>query len=49
MFLVTNTSALAESILADAAEKADWKLVQRLLDQKVDPTISQLDGTTALH
>lgn len=39
----------AESLVADAAEKADWNRVHQLLHEGAAPTIPQVDGTTALH
>jgi ankyrin repeat protein len=35
--------------LADAAEKADWKRVETLLNDKTDANVAQVDGMTALH
>jgi uncharacterized protein len=39
----------ADSPLADAAERQDWKAVQALLDRGVDVYAAQADGMTALH
>lgn len=39
----------ADSPLADAAERADWKSVDSQLAAKADVTVAQKDGTTALH
>ncbi len=39
----------AQSPLADAAERADWPRVQKLLADKSLARSTQLDGTTALH
>jgi ankyrin repeat protein len=38
-----------EAPLSDAAEKADWKHVRKLLDEDVDLSAPQVDGMTALH
>src|SRR5439155_12922582 len=35
--------------LADAAEKADWAKVTRLVDEHADVNTAQVDGMTALH
>ena len=42
-------AAGAEAPLADAARKGDWSSVRALLDQGVDVTAVQGDGSTALH
>ena len=42
-------SVWADSPLADAAEKANWKRVKQLLTSKSDANQTQNDGTTALH
>ncbi|GIS97773.1 MAG: hypothetical protein CM1200mP25_0100 [Acidobacteriota bacterium] len=39
----------SEPTVADAARNADWVSVQVSLDGGVDVTISQGDGSTALH
>lgn len=39
----------ADSPLADAAEKADWPAVKKLLADKADAKAVQKDGMTALH
>ncbi|PAW83546.1 MAG: hypothetical protein B9S33_13635 [Pedosphaera sp. Tous-C6FEB] len=50
VFLVgLSCSASAASPLADAAERADWPRVQRLLADKSLARSAQPDGTTALH
>jgi ankyrin repeat protein len=42
-------AAEPSSPLADAAEKKDWPRVTALLQSKVDPNTTQVDGATALH
>ena len=39
----------AESPLVDAARQGEWERVTVLLDEGVDVTLSQGDGSTALH
>lgn len=41
--------AAAESLLADAAEKADWSKVQGLVKDRADVNSVQPDGMTAVH
>ncbi len=41
--------AVAQSPLADAAEKADWAKVRTLLAAKADANAAQKDGMSALH
>ncbi|HEX6962492.1 MAG TPA: ankyrin repeat domain-containing protein [Lacipirellula sp.] len=43
------TSRAADSPLADAAERRDWKAVRSLIDQRIEVNASQADGMTALH
>ncbi len=42
-------SFAANSPLADAAEKAEWKQVYLLLEERADVNAPQVDGATALH
>src|SRR5262245_35293111 len=41
--------AIAESQLADAAEKSDRMVIRTLLEQGADVNVPQVDGMTALH
>jgi ankyrin repeat protein len=43
------TSGAGKSDVADAAQKGDRALVQRLIQQKQDVNAPQVDGATALH
>ena len=47
--LLVCQSALAESQLADAAEKSDRTVIRTLLEQCADVNAPQVDGMTALH
>ena len=47
--LLCNIVAWAESPLADAVERKDFRLAASLLQQKTDPNATQVDGMTALH
>src|SRR6187399_1647052 len=47
--LIVCQSALAESQLADAAEKSDRTVIRTLLEQCADVNAPQVDGMTALH
>ena len=49
LILLLARSALADSPLADAAEKGDQKSVQRLLASAAEVNATQTDGMTALH
>lgn len=50
LFLGIATGAFgAEAIVAQAAEKADWAAVQKLIEQSADVNAIQPDGMTALH
>jgi len=46
--LFSVSSAWAASLVADAAESADWRLVGELIEQGGDVNAAQADGTTAL-
>ena len=46
---LTSTARAADTPLADAAEKTDWKRVRALLKDKADVNAAQADGMTALH
>ncbi len=46
--LTANTMA-SDFPVADAAERADWKQLNSLLENNGDATVSQTDGMTALH
>ncbi len=47
-FALSTPLRAEDAPLADAAERADWNQVQRLLDQGADPNARQVDGMTAL-
>ena len=46
---IGSSANAAESLLADAAEKADWPRVRDVLKQQPDANVAQADGMTALH
>ena len=49
-FLCLTTNAIAsDSLIADAAQRADWAQLNSLLANEGDATGSQTDGMTALH
>jgi ankyrin repeat protein len=47
-FVATALAHAAEALLADAAEKADWPRVQKLVKESADVKAAQADGMTAL-
>ncbi|MEE2638015.1 MAG: ankyrin repeat domain-containing protein [Acidobacteriota bacterium] len=47
--LIPLTATAAEAPLADAVQRLDTSAIQRLLDHRVDPNGTQVDGMTALH
>ena len=48
-FLPSRAAVGAETLLADAAEKADWSRVRSLLKDHADVSAAQADGSTALE
>lgn len=49
LLAVALTTRGAQAPLPEAAERADWARVQRLLMEKIPAQSTQADGTTALH
>jgi ankyrin repeat protein len=49
LFLLVGRSTAAETLLADAVERDDSKLIGQLFDQKANVNSAQADGMTALH
>src|SRR5438477_9508970 len=48
-FCAGSPARAADSPVADAAEKADWRRVRVLLKDRADANAAQVDGMTALH
>jgi ankyrin repeat protein len=49
LFGVAPSTNAAEAPLADAAEKADWPRVRKLVNEQAKVNATQVDGMTALH
>ncbi len=49
VFCVVPLANAAETLLADAAEKANWSRVREVLKQQPDVNAAQVDGMTAMH
>lgn len=47
--VLSSVAHASDSLLADAAERADWDQVGALLQHDADVNVAQVDGMTALH